>query len=49
MDIRACDDVCDDICDQNDDGNGGVCVDVPKLNVCFFAAVYKNTRGGSIK
>ena len=47
VDIHAC----DDVCDQNDDGD--VCVAVPELNICIFArshtAVYKNTRGGSIK
>lgn len=53
MDICTCDDVCDDVRDQNVDGDGDVCVSVPELNICIsahsHAAVYKNTRGGSIK
>lgn len=53
MDIHACDDVCDDVCDQNDDGDGVVCMAVLELGVCIFshshAAVYKDTRGGSVK
>lgn len=60
MDIHACDDacddacdnVCDDVCDDVCDGDGDVCVVVSELNVCVFAhsdaAVFKNTRGGSI-